>query len=269
MRHVVDGRSGDDRPEEMIGMDVIERLENAAPPVRESLADQVATILKRFMIVEDLAPGSRMPTERRLADTLNVSRTVLREALSRLIGEGLLVRASPRVLQVAAFDRERLVASMSPFDEQRMHFRDLLELRYILEMGALPVIIRKITPEAAAEIEHWADEFERQLHSGNPVQATDAKFHASLLRSLDNATVNNLLPLLEDQFREYLLLDPRLIGGHDVVSDERVVREHREIVDAIRARDPIAAVSAMERHLAPYFQVIQELGRASEVMVEA
>src|SRR5690625_4640890 len=104
-------------------MDVISGLEAFAQPARASLADQVATILKQFILVEGLEAGARMPAERHLATTLNVSRTVLREAQSRLIGEGVLERPSPRILQVAAHDRDALAASLAPFDERATQFR--------------------------------------------------------------------------------------------------------------------------------------------------
>lgn len=240
-------------------MDVIDRLNVVAPPTRESLADQVVFILKRFILLEDLAPGARIPAERRLADTLNVSRTVLREALSRLIGEGLLVRTSPRVLQLAEFNREALAASMSPFSDRAVHFRDLMELRYILEMGALPVIITKLNTESLADIEHWAEEYERRRRSSDPGHGIDAKFHVSLLRTLKNPIINGLLPLIEDQIREYLLFDPRQLRGDRLAPVDRVVRDHREIVDAIRTRNPVEAVAAMERHLAPYFRVMEAM----------
>ncbi len=238
-------------------MNVTKQLEILEPPTREGLADQVVTILKRFVLVDDLKPGSRLPTERRLADTLNVSRTVLREALSRLIGEGLLVRTSPRVLQIADFDRETLVASLSPFDDRHIHFRDLMELRYILEMGALPVIINKMTPEFLADIEYWAEAYEGRLRSGDAGHGMDIQFHASLLRTLNNPTIESLLPLIEEQIREYLLFDPRQLGGGMSASNERVMSEHREILEAIRARRPMDALAAMERHLSPYFMAMQ------------
>lgn len=248
-------------------MDVINRLEAFDTPTRDSLADQVVIILKRFILVEHLEPGARMPPERHLANTLNVSRTVLREALSRLIGEGLLVRTSPRILQLAQFDPEVLATSISPLSDREMRFRDLMELRYILEMGALPVIIKKLTAESLAEIKHWVEEYERRLQSGDVGHGVDVQFHASLLRALDNETIDSLLPLIEEQIREYLLFDPSQLRVGGSAGALRVVREHREIVDAIEARDPIEALGAMERHLSPYFVAIQERDREQVIVV--
>jgi DNA-binding FadR family transcriptional regulator len=232
-------------------------------PARESLADKVTTILKRYILVEHLEAGARMPAERQLANTLNVSRTVLREALNRLIGEGLLERRSPRTLQVAPYDREALAASLLSIDERARRFLDMMELRYVLEMGALPLVVARATPEQIAEIEHRAAEFRRHVMSGQAVHQMDALFHASLLRVLGNPTIDVMVPLIEAQIREYLYFDPRLLRSRYAAVAERVMNEHDELVEAIRRRDAAAARDAMERHLAPYFDRLQRLSDTS------
>src|SRR5690606_40389426 len=78
--------------------------------------------------------------------------TTLFRSLSRLIGEGVLERTSPRVLQLANFDRDALAASVSPLPDREARFRDLMELRYILEIGALPVIITKLTDRKSTRL---------------------------------------------------------------------------------------------------------------------
>ena len=239
-------------------MDALDTLKSIGSPARDSLADQVVTILKRYILVEQLEPGARLPAERHLAHTLNVSRTVLREAQSRLIGEGVLERRSPRILQVAAFDPETVAASLAPFDERTTRFLDMMEIRYILEVGALPLIVARITDEAIAEIEHWAEEYERRLRRGDTAPGMDVRFHASLLRAIGNPTIDTLLPLIEKQIREYLHFDPGQLRAARPDPTERVIQEHREIIEALRHRDAGAARKAMERHLAPYFAALQQ-----------
>ena len=242
-------------------MDVLRRLEVVQPPARESLADRVVVILKRMIILENLEPGSRMPPERRLADVLNVSRTVLREALGRLIGEGLLVRTSSRTIEVATFDRETLAASISFLDNRSVSSSDLMEFRYILEMGAIPIVVTRLTPDSLADIERWADESRRRLTAGESGIHADVNFHMALLRALGNPSVNSLLPLIEEQIRDYLLLDPHLLMGGSPEGAERVAGEHEELLAAITARDANRALEAMRRHLSPYLAMIRERER--------
>lgn len=75
---------------------------------RENLSTRSATVLKRYLLTEGLEPGDKLPSERRLAEALNVSRTVLREAINQLVGEGYIHKEPSRSPTVTEFDRERL-----------------------------------------------------------------------------------------------------------------------------------------------------------------
>src|SRR5690349_3946592 len=83
-----------------------------AMPARESLSSRSATALKRYLLTERLEPGDKLPPERRLAEALNVSRTVLREAVNQLVGEGLVRREPSRSPTVTDFDRRQLAAQL-------------------------------------------------------------------------------------------------------------------------------------------------------------
>lgn len=79
---------------------------------RVSLADRTAEALKWSILADELHPGDRLPSERVLAESLNVSRTVLREALRRLVGEGVLHAEAARVLRIAPLERVTLVEGL-------------------------------------------------------------------------------------------------------------------------------------------------------------
>lgn len=79
-----------------------------AMPARESLSARSAVALKRYLLTEGLEPGDKLPPERRLAEALNVSRTVLREAINQMVGEGLVRREPSRSPTVTDFDRGQL-----------------------------------------------------------------------------------------------------------------------------------------------------------------
>jgi GntR family transcriptional repressor for pyruvate dehydrogenase complex len=221
-------------------------------PARVNLADRVATILRRYIVVEQLPAGSRMPPERQLADTMNVSRTVLREAISRLIGEGLLERASPRTLIVGDFDRTRVAAALSPIDEEESEFRDLMEVRIIMEIGAIDAIVARATSQDLQRIERWLLDGEHRLARGEQIHTADANFHAALLRALNNRAVDAFLPMLQDQMRSHVMFTPHQITGPQQDQNERVMREHRAIFEAIRDGNADLARSVMQAHLSHY-----------------
>ncbi len=219
-------------------------------PPRLSLSDRVVTILKRFILSERLEAGARIPPERQLADTLNVSRTVLREALSRMMGEGWLRRTSPRVLVVGDFDRASV--NLSPIDTQEAEFQDLMELRIFIEIGAIQTIVQRATSAQLQEIRRWVVEGERRFQSGEPIHLADARFHTALLKAADNMAINSMLPLVEEQLRTFLLFDPHQISGFHTAENGRVVREHRDIYEAVISGDAETAKRIMIGHLGHY-----------------
>ena len=231
-----------------------ERLESLNLPAlgRQNLSERVVAILKHLIIQQGLQTGDRLPPERQLADAINVSRTVLREALSRMIGEGIVRRVTPRKLEVADFDRARVSAELAGLHEAESSLQNLIELRVFVEIGAVEVIVQRLTDEHLAEIERWVIHGEEKLKTGGPLPLVDAHFHAALLRATGNPAIEAFLPLIEENLRQSLTASPHQFDGSGDIEDHRVVGEHRQIFEALRRRDANAARILMLAHLSPY-----------------
>lgn len=240
-------------------MDVLKELEKSSISPRASLSERVVMVLKRFILSDSITVGDRLPPERQMADKLNISRTVLREALNQLIGEGLLERLSPRILRVAEFDRSVLISSMDAVDSGDIEFQDLMQLRYILEVGSIPLICERITAAHLARLQEFAIAHRNELEAGRSGNAADIKFHTCLLQVLDNSVIRQLLPIVEEQIGSFLLREPfRLMADQrGNRSGERVITEHQELINALEKKDANAALETLTRHLAPYFIHLQ------------
>ena len=233
------------------------RIETPNLPIfqRQSLSLRVTEILKRYILVEPLETGARLPAERRLAETLNVSRTVLREALSQLIADGILVRATPRILSVAPFDRLRAAADLAPLNDYAIVDQGLIELRVIIEVGAIELITRRADARDLDEIERWVTEGERSVvDSAEMMGRVDLRFHTTLLRAAHNEAVNAFLPLVEQTMYQNVGAWLHHLGQRDHPEDHRVAAEHRQIFEAIKRGDRETARMVMLAHLAPYLR---------------
>lgn len=104
-----------------------------AMPARESLSARSAAALKRFLLTEGLEAGDKLPPERRLAEALNVSRTVLREAINQMVGEGLVRREPSRSPTVTDFDRGHLAL--------------LLDAPELIAFGSVPQVANQLAVE--------------------------------------------------------------------------------------------------------------------------
>lgn len=223
------------------------------PARRQNLAASAAKVLKRYILIKRMEPGDRLPAERKLAESLNVSRTVLREALSQLIDEGILVRA-PRAIQVAKIDRVRLASEFAPIDTEDAEVRDLIELRAILEIGSIEAIVLRATDDDIRELERWMLECEEKLKADESIVWADARFHSALLHTLDNESINALLPVIEDLRRHILFVSPSMLESASSPQNLRAVVEHRQLVEAIRRRDVETARRVILSHVGQYIR---------------
>jgi GntR family transcriptional repressor for pyruvate dehydrogenase complex len=195
------------------------------------------------------------PPERRLAETLSVSRTVLREALGQLIADGILIRATPRTLTIAPFDRLRTATELAPLGDYNIIDQSLIELRVIFEVGAIEVIARRADRHDLREIERWVLEGERLVaDSAQLMGRVDVHFHTALLRSAHNDAVNAFLPLIEETMYQNVGAWLHQLGQHDHPEDRRAVTEHRQMYEAIERGDGEAARIVMIAHLGPYLR---------------
>lgn len=195
-----------------------------------------------------LQPGDRLPTERDLCQRLGVSRVTVREALRVLEATGLIqVRlgahggsflTSPSAEVVGANLAQLL--SLSPLTASAV-----TEARQVFEVGILPLVIDRATPEDIADLRALVET--AIVAKENGVYKTDmsAAFHVRLAA----CTHNPALEALMESFHGPLLSSLREAHSAAPNMGFRGVEEHGEIVDAIEARQLDRARRILLEHL--------------------
>jgi len=222
--------------------------ETPAAPGRDarpaSLVEQAVQRLARN-IVAGLYAGTTLPTQDELAREFDVSRTVMREALSMLVSRGMLdvrtktgTRARPmREWQVVNRDVVEWRFLRTP-DEAFM--RDVVEFRTEVEVRAARLAAERGTPDDLAAIRAAFDAF-RQLKFGDPeFFEMDERLHAAILKASHNRFFDQMAPIT----RAALGLVAKAERALPALGDE-VIELHRRVVVAIEARDPVAAEAEM------------------------
>lgn len=174
-------------------------------------------------------PAGAVLAEVEQATRLGVSRTPLREALSRLAADGLVAQASPRVTVVTAIDADDI--------------RELFELRRALEESSARLAARRGDPTVFAAL---AAEFSAVDPSAAPddYYALIARFDAAV----DAAVANDYLTAALRTVRTHLVRVRRLARDRPARLTASVA-EHRVIADAIAAGDGDLAAHATHVHL--------------------
>lgn len=202
-------------------------------PVTQSR--ELARKIHRRIQTEQLLDGSLFMTEAQLAAEYGVSRTVTREAVSRLQALGILEGRKRKGLIVRRPDPLRLFQDSLPsLATSPDEWKDLAQLRYALEVGAIELAIRAATDEQIEQLALIEQELESAVREDNTSAETielDVKFHAQILEMTGSRMIAGMQQVLVQFFQ----MMPH--GEKNPASAERICWEHRELLDAIRDRD--------------------------------
>ena len=198
-----------------------------------------------------LAAGAKLPTEAAIMGEFGVSRTVVREAISKLQASGLVAtRHGVGTFVVGLGD----AAAFRIAPDQFATLRDViavLELRIGVETEAAALAAARRTAQNLADMRGALDAFAAANEAGRDAVGPDFQFHLEIARATQNAHFAELLGTLGTMIIPRARLEPA-----EPLSPERreylrrVNGEHESIYDAIAAQDAEAARAAMRTHLA-------------------
>jgi len=198
-----------------------------------------------------LAPGDKFPTEAAFMAEFGVSRTVVRDALSRLQASGLVeTRHGVGTFVVGLGDG----AAFRIGPEQLATLRDvvaMLELRIGVETEAAGLAAQRRTAQNLLVMRDALDAFTQAVEDGRDAVGADFQFHQEIARATQNPHFANLMATLGSMIIPRARLDPMKPADEERQAYlRRVNAEHSSIVDAIEGQDVEAARAAMRTHLA-------------------
>lgn len=213
------------------------------PTRRRSLPQEIVDQLLELIAAQGV-PELRLPPERVLCEQFGVSRTSLREALSALTHLGVLTSRGKSKFGVPQRARAHLVAQQAATESERVLITDPIEVRRMLEPEVAAKAAERASDRALDEIEHWLELMEDGIRRGERVVEYDSAFHVSIARATGNHSVVQVIAGLADTLSESRELSfwPEEAAG-------RALRGHRTVLEALRAREPDAARTAMKDHL--------------------
>ena len=158
-------------------------LASAAPPRRaRNLAEFVVSYVTEQIASNALKPGDKLPTESQLMVTLSVSRTVIREAISRLQAGKIIETRHGIGSFVLEPQREKLGIDMVPATTLR-DVLSILELRISLETECAGLAAQRAKPDDLARMRAALDAIEATRHNGLDSVDADLQFHISVARA--------------------------------------------------------------------------------------
>jgi GntR family transcriptional repressor for pyruvate dehydrogenase complex len=214
-----------------------------------TLAEEVVSGLTERIREGQLKPGDKLPTESEVMTSFGVSRTVVREALSRLQASGFVETRHG----IGTFVLARPAETASPFRIDlatmgtAMDVLAMLEFRVSLEAEAAGLAATRRSDEQLATMRRALDAMKRSATEGSDAVGADFDFHLSIARATGNRYFTDIMGHLGTM----LIPRSRLQVNSQERAQylERVHIEHENIYDAIERHDPEAAKAAMRMHL--------------------
>ena len=209
---------------------------------RRNFSD-VATELRRSIEEGEFLPFERLPASRLLAEQLGVARNTLRDALYQLEREGLLETRAGSGTYVTVIKQDVVpsaVEEASPLE--------LIDARFALEPHICRLSVLHGRREDFEALEAYCTQMEAALNDPIAFAEADTAFHHGLATS----TRNNLLIWLISQINTVRSLDEWTRMRH-LTLEKQIIQQynaqHREVLNALRYREPERAAVKMKEHL--------------------
>jgi GntR family transcriptional repressor for pyruvate dehydrogenase complex len=213
-----------------------------------TMPDRVTQALLELIRNGAYPPKSRLPSEAEMAQQFGVSRTVIREAVSRLKSEGLVESHQGRGVFVRELGLDAPFRIDPAVVDSIQQVLQVAELRRGMEAEIAALAAERGSPDQIREIAARLQAIDDNVEAGGDGVAADIEFHRSIAR----ATGNPHFLALWDFLGQFLKGTIRLTRAWEAQKEEtrqQVMQEHRLMYDAIARKDAEAARAAARRHM--------------------
>ncbi|HSG03968.1 MAG TPA: FCD domain-containing protein [Marinobacterium sp.] len=235
------------------------------PEKLKTIAQSIAHRLEQMILDGTLPPEKKLPSERQLAERLGVSRSVVREALSELAGRGIIETKHGQ----GSFAKKVIaeVTDTSPLmvllNSHSRTLYDLYEVRALLEGEAAA-----LAAEHGTQAEHYAitKAFNEMESVPAPTNfALDYTFHQRIVEASHNPVLVHLLASLKSPLlRSVATSLTNLV--HLESFREQIERHHKQIYNAIIARNPSWARRAAAAHVKHVSDALKQLEASDQLI---
>jgi len=213
--------------------------------------DKVEMNLQEYFRNEDFQPGDSIPKEVELAEAMGVSRTAVREAISRFRLLGIIESRKNRGMIITRPDiLNNMQRVMNPKLLDGATMKEIFELRLVLEMGIGDILFLRMNDANLAKLSQIVDNEENTTNKKEKLKY-DIAFHSMLYEISGNTTILRFQSMLMPIF-DYVYND---LHVNSQVETPNYV-SHRVLLNILKEGTPEEFRSKMKDHLIKYFEVL-------------
>ena len=213
----------------------------------ERRSARIAGQLEQEILAGKLPPGERLPSEEKLCNRFEASRTVIREAIQQLRGRGLLRTQKGSGTFIADPSLESLGSAIETYSvlAEEADFFELIDFRILIETECARLATRHAGSRALEKIRLAFSQMEQANGDRTAFSKADIAFHLAVAEASGNGIYATMLGAVEKSCIEF---------AHATRGDQEdwydgAIETHRKILTAIESGPPDEAAAAMRRHL--------------------
>lgn len=223
-------------------------------PLSEKVARQISDLIKE----RNIGTGDKLPNEFELAESLNVGRGTIREAVKLLVARNCLeIRRGRGTYVTEELGRVKDPLGFDFVTNKVKLAEELYEIRAHIEPWITSLAAQRILPEEKDELRARCKAVEEALFAGEDHGEADVAFHQFIAQCTHNSVLPELIPIITYSVQLFTRFrEPEALL--------KTIENHRAILEAICANDPAAAEKAMHAHLDANLESISRLKASVE-----
>ncbi len=211
---------------------------------RENINEMVYNKIMDRILNREWLPGSQIPSENQLTAELGVSRVSVREAIEKMVVLGILSKQRGKGTFVNGISPSSHMNNLLPFVLlEDIDVITVQEFREIIEVDSAKLCAERCDDNTIEQLEYYYKQMCELSESGKEFAYADFQFHKTIAEGTGNSILIKVISILTDMLRFQQTKTNEYLGPSGGLS------EHKQILNAIKNRDPELAGIFMRRHI--------------------
>lgn len=210
----------------------------------ENTSLKVYKMIEGKILKREWLPGTKIMSENKLSNELNVSRVSVRAAIEKLVGLGVLEKRQGEGTFVNELNPSNYLNNLLPMIMlDTIGLIDIIEFRMIVEEGMARQFASHYTEEDIQELKNSYKKMKENIDNPKVFYEADFDFHMVVAKGAKNSLIIKVMKLMT----ELLIYHQKVI--HEMLGAEGGLKEHKMLLEAFEERDGELAALLMRRHL--------------------
>ncbi|MNH97828.1 HTH-type transcriptional regulator LutR [compost metagenome] len=216
--------------------------------------------IKQQLISGAYLPGAKLPTVVELSASFQVGRSTIREALSALKAMGWVdIRHGGGTFVSKKLPTDEESDGSGGLFEQTESLQEVQEVRKYIEVGCASLAAARRTEEDLEQLKQILSHMEAALGNEEESEQADIRFHLHIAKASHNSLLIGMMESLTERLQESMKTSRRLWFFAERATAELLLQEHREIYEAIQAKNESLAAEKMMLHIHKVDAVVHKL----------